>query len=109
MGIGGIDLSENTDLTCAKVLIMKPDDPVKYFITRYFIPESKIPASKLEENDENKNYKDWVKQGLMEVHPGNEIDYSKITEWYVSLYKNFKIRMFKIILDRWGQTTWPGS
>ena len=102
VGIGGIDLSENTDLTCAKVLIMKPDDPVKYFITRYFIPESKIPASKLEENDENKNYKDWVKQGLMEVHPGNEIDYSKITEWYVSLYKNFNIRMFKIILDRWG-------
>ena len=37
--LGAVDLSETTDLTCAKILMMKPNDPIKYIHTMYFIPE----------------------------------------------------------------------
>ena len=97
LGIGGIDLSETTDLTCAKAMIMKSGDNTKYFLTKYFIPEIK-----LEENKENKEYREWAKNGLVEIHTGNEINYSKITEWYLNLFKKYNIRLYKIILDRWG-------
>ena len=43
--LGAVDLSETTDLTCAKVLLMKKDDPTKYIYTMYFIPESKLELS----------------------------------------------------------------
>ncbi|MFW6029148.1 MAG: terminase large subunit [Halanaerobiales bacterium] len=113
LGIGGIDLSETIDLTSAKVMIMKPGDPesresqTKYFLTKYFIPEAKLDLdNKTERKEESKatikKYIEWAKNGFIEVHPGNEIDYSKITEWYVSLYKQYNIRLFKIILDKWG-------
>ena len=107
LGIGGIDLSETIDLTNAKVLIQRPGSSIKYFITKYFIPEAKLEinknSDKKEESKKTKEqYREWVNQGLIEVCPGNEIDYSKITEWYVNLYKEFNIRLYKIILDRWG-------
>ncbi|MDO9592915.1 MAG: terminase large subunit, partial [Erysipelotrichaceae bacterium] len=42
IALGAVDLSETTDLTCAKILLMKKGDPTKYIATRYFIPESKV-------------------------------------------------------------------
>ena len=52
--LGGVDLSETTDLTAAKALIMLPEDNTKYLISRYFIPETK-----LEETTEAP-YKEWA-------------------------------------------------
>ncbi len=99
IGIGGIDLSETTDLCCAKALIMRPGDSTKYFLTRYFIPESKIEQGS---KQDKQNYLEWAKQGLIEVSPGNENNHSLITKWYVDLYKQFGIRMYKIGYDAWG-------
>lgn len=99
IALGGIDLSEVVDLTCAKAMIMKGDSLKKYTLTKYFIPESKIEQG---EKDDKKNYLEWARQGLIDVSPGNEIDYSRVRDWYVSLYKKYGIRFFKIVLDRWG-------
>lgn len=96
VGIGAVDLSETTDLTCAKALIMRPGDPVKYTITKYFIPESKIEKGSLEDK---KNYLEWARLGLVEVSPGNENDFSLITAWFVRLYKDFGIRFLRIGYD----------
>lgn len=43
--LGAVDLSETTDLTCAKILLMKPNDKTKYIHTMYFIPERKLTES----------------------------------------------------------------
>jgi phage terminase large subunit-like protein len=96
MGIGGVDLAETTDLCCAKALIIRPDDNRKYFLTKYFIPEAKIA---LGEEEDKKNYLEWARLGLIEVTPGNENDFAKITQWYVWLYKSLGIRMYKIGYD----------
>lgn len=57
--LGAVDLSETTDLTCAKILLMKPNDPVKYIHTHYFIPESKLEDS--DDWNAGARYKDWAK------------------------------------------------
>lgn len=96
MGIGGVDLAETTDLCCAKALIMRPNDNNKYFLTKYFIPEAKI---ELGTEEDKKNYLEWARLGLIEVTPGNENDFAKITEWFIWLYKSLGISMYRIGYD----------
>ncbi len=94
--IGAVDLSETTDLTCAKAMIMRSGDSTKYFLTKNFIPEAKISAGEVEDK---KNYLDWARQGLIEVTPGNENDFDLITKWFVDLYQTYGIRLYKIGYD----------
>lgn len=97
IGLGGGDLSETTDMTSVAAKIMRPGSNIKYLITHYFIPEAKI-----ERNEDRKDYLDWAKKGLLTVCPGNEIDYSMVASWYMNLYKQYGILLYKICLDRWG-------
>jgi len=96
IGLGAVDLSETTDLTCAKVLVMRQGDPTKYIITKYFIPEAKVTKG---EAEDKKNYLEWALLGMIEVSPGNENDFSKITAWFVHLYKTYGIRIYKTGYD----------
>ena len=90
MGIGGVDLAETTDLVSARIMIMKPGSTKKYFIQKYFIPEGKVEKG---EEEDKKNYLQWAREGLIEVTPGNENDFSLITKWfYEYLFKQFNIR-----------------
>lgn len=98
IGLGGVDLSETTDLACAKILVMRPDDNTKYVVTKYFIPESKIESG---EKEDKQNYLEWAKQGLLEVSPGNENDFRLITKWFIKMWKEHNIKAYKIGLDRW--------
>ncbi|MDF2948170.1 MAG: Terminase [Sedimentibacter sp.] len=99
IGIGGTDLSETTDLTAAKVLIMRPGDRTKYILQHYFIPETKVEEGS---HIDKKNYLEWAKQGLITICRGNEVDYSDVVMWYVMLYKKYNIRIFKDGYDRWN-------
>ncbi len=99
IGIGAVDLSETTDLSSAKVLIKKPNDNTKYILQKYFIPESKVEEGS---EEDKKNYLEWAKEGLIHICRGNEVDYSDIVMWFVSLYKKYNIRLFKIGYDKWN-------
>lgn len=101
--IGGVDLSKSGDLTSARILLMKPDDPKKYFYQQYFIPESKLENLS---RDDLARFKDWIRQGLITVSPGNENDFSLVTAWFVSLYKNYGIRVFMTGYDNWSAIYW---
>lgn len=98
IGLGGVDLSETTDLCSAKMLIMRPDDNTKYIVSKYWIPEARVEAGSKEDKQ---NYLEWAKQGLIEICPGNENDFSLISKWFVKLVKEYGIRPFKIGIDRW--------
>lgn len=99
IALGGSDLSETTDLTASMVLIMRPKDNTKYILSKYWIPRNQVDRSS---EDIKKQYLEWERLGLLTVCPGNENDYSLITAWYVSLWKELGIRTFRICLDRWG-------
>lgn len=99
IGIGATDLSETTDLTSARVLVMRPGSNIKYMLSMYFIPETKVvEGSKQDDRD----YLQWAKEGWLTICPGNEVDYSDIVTWYVSLYKKYGIWVFKEGHDRWN-------
>ena len=104
MALGAVDLSETTDLTCAKVLLMKPDDNTKYIHTQYFIPESK-----LEDSDDKKagaKYKEWAEAGLLTITEGNDIDLAVVADWFYSLYHDYNIRLWKCGYDQRFARDW---
>jgi phage terminase large subunit-like protein len=94
IGIGGVDLAETTDLVSARVMIMRPGDPKKYMLQMYFIPESKLDIK-----DDGKDYREWERQGLVTVSPGNDNDFSLITKWFIKIVKEYGIRIYKIGYD----------
>jgi len=101
--IGAVDLSKSGDLASARILLMKPDRPEKYMFQKYFIPESKL--SNLSKEDKA-TFKDWIRQELIEVSPGNENDFSLVTAWFVRLYKDYGIRVYKTGYDKWSAVYW---
>lgn len=96
--LGAVDLSETTDLTCAKVLLMKPEDNTKYIHTMYFIPESKLDNS--DDRNAGAKYKEWAEAGLITITEGNDIDLAKVADWFYSIYTNYNIRLWKCGYDQ---------
>ena len=94
---GAVDLSETTDLTCAKVLLMRKDDKTKYIYTKYFIPESKL--EKAPDAGYGANYPEWARAGHVAVHEGNENDLARVADWFYSLYTDYGIRLIKVGYD----------
>lgn len=95
--LGGVDIAETTDLSCAKILLMKPDDNRKYIYTQYFIPEGKLERA----NDAGAGakYLEWARDGLIKICPGNYLDVSVIADWFADLYKEHGIRLYKCGYD----------
>ena len=98
IALGAVDLSETTDLTCAKVLLMKPEDNTKYIHTMYFIPESKLEDS--DDRNAGAKYAEWARAGLITVTEGNDIDLSRVADWFYSLYKEHGIKLWKCGYDQ---------
>lgn len=103
--MGAVDLSQTTDLTCAKVLLMKPNNNRKYICTKYFIPESKLKDDK---NDwsAGARYEDWAKDGFITVCEGNDVVLSQVADWFWSLYELYGIRLYKCGYDQKFSKEW---
>lgn len=104
MCLGAVDLAETTDLVCAKILMMKPNDKTKYIYTKYFIPEGKLV-----ENDDSQSgakYREWARQNLMIITEGNEVDLSVVADWFYSLYKDYNIKLWKCGYDQRFSRDW---
>jgi phage terminase large subunit-like protein len=97
--IGGCDLSATTDLTCATLLIRKPNDENVYVLQHYFIPQSKIDHL---ENTQSKEapYKLWEEQGWLTINKGAQVDYSKVTQWFCDMVQSMDIRPLWVCYDR---------
>lgn len=102
--LGAVDLSETTDLTCAKILLMKPGDNTKYIHTMYFIPQSKLEDS--DDWNAGARYRDWAKAGLLTITEGNDIDLSLVADWFYKLYKNYNIKLWKCGYDQRFSKDW---
>ena len=97
--IGGCDLSATVDLTCSTLLVRKPNDETVYVLQKYFIPQSKIDALEATKSKEAP-YKLWAEQGWLVINEGAQVDYSKVTEWFVEMVEKYDIRPLWICYDR---------
>lgn len=102
--LGAVDMSETTDLTCSKILLMRPGDKTKYVYTKYFIPESKIANS--DDWNAGARYKEWAQEGLMTIVEGNDIDLADVADWFYSLYTQYNIRLWKCGYDQRFAKAW---
>jgi phage terminase large subunit-like protein len=97
--IGGCDLSATTDLTCATLLIKKPNDDNVYILQHYFLPQSRI--DRLEQtNSKEAPYKLWQQQEWITICEGAQVDYSKVSDWFMQMVKEHDIRPLWVCYDR---------
>ena len=96
--LGAVDLSATTDLSNAKILLMKAEDKTKYVYTHYWIPEVKLENS--DDKEAGAEYARWAREGLLTIHEGNEIDLSKISDWFYKLFKDYGLKPYKIGYDQ---------
>ena len=95
--VGGIDLSQTTDLTAASVVIEKGG--ILYAFTQFFMPKNKVEY--LQATD-GVPYDLFVKKGLITVSGENYVDYKDVFKWYVWLINEYGIRVLKIGYDRYS-------
>ena len=98
-GIGGFDLSETTDLTCATMLFCVRGDPNIYVKQMYWIPEELLDKRVREDQVP---YDIWKKKGWLQTSPGFRNDYRLILQWFVDEMEKDDIYLFKCGYDRWS-------
>ena len=98
-GIGGLDLSTTTDLTCASVIFRIKGDDTLYVTQMYWLPadllEKRIKEDKIP-------YDVWMERGLLRVSEGNKINYKDVVEWFVEVQNKLDIYIYKIGYDSWN-------
>ena len=99
IGIGAADLSETNDLTNARILFYDPKTKSKATFSKYFIPESKLRD--MEDGETKNRFREWIKDGYIHECEGNEVEQSDVVEWFVMLYKKYKIKTFLTGYDKW--------
>ena len=98
-GIGGFDLSETTDLTCATMLFCIRDNPNIYVKQMYWIPEDLLDKRVREDQVP---YDIWKEKGWLRTSPGFRNDYRLILQWFVDEMEQEDIYLFKCGYDRWS-------
>lgn len=95
---GGLDLSSNTDLT-AFVLVFPPTEPEGDYV---LLPRFWIPEDNMHERVRRDRvpYDAWVRAGLLQVTPGDVIDYAWILAQMAEDAQKFDLR--EVAFDRWG-------
>jgi len=95
--VGGLDLSQTTDLTSACVVIEKQGK-------LYVFSKCWLPAEKIDEATERDGvpYRLYIERGLLEPSGENFIDYHDCFNWFVSLVEQYEILPLVIGYDRYS-------
>lgn len=102
--IGGADLSSTTDLSCATLLVMKPDSNKIYALQMYFMPEEVVELRIKEDN--KVPYDIWAERKLLRLCPGNKVQYSDVTAWFKEMVDEYGLRPYWVGYDNWNAQYW---
>lgn len=100
-GIGGVDLSETTDLTAAKVVFKVRGDEHTYVMSMYWIPEDLVEKRV---NEDKVPYDVWIERGFVRTCKGNKISFKDVKAWFVEIQNNYDIYLNLIGYDSWSAT-----
>ena len=95
--VGGIDLSQTTDLTACCVVIEK--DGVLYTFAQFFMPANKIDEL---QQREGVPYRLYVNQGLIKESGENYVLYEDCYAWFMWLVEEYEILPLKVGYDRYS-------
>ena len=95
--VGGIDLSQTTDLTACCVLIEREEK--LYTFAKFFMPANKIDELQAAEGVP---YRLYVSAGLIQPSGENFVDYNDCFEWFRMLVEEYEILPLQVGYDRYS-------
>ena len=95
--VGGIDLSQTTDLTAATVLIER--EGVIHAFTRFFMPANRLEKAQALDGT---TYEIFVKKGILKLSGENHVDYKDVFQFFVDLRTIYGIYVLQIGYDRYS-------
>ena len=95
--LGGIDLSQTTDLTSACVLIEREE--IIWVYSHFW-----LPANRLEEATKRDDipYQAMITRGLLSTSGEEFIDYHDVFDWFISLVRDYQIYPLQVGYDRYS-------
>lgn len=95
--VGGIDLSQTTDLTACVAVIEK--DGELYVFAKFFLPAERIDDATLRDG---LPYQLYVQRGLLQLSGENYVDYHDCYNWFCELVEEYKIFPLQTGYDRYS-------
>ena len=94
--VGGIDLSQTTDLTACTAVIEK--DGRLFVFAKFFLPQERLEEAA---QRDNLPYGAYIKRGLLVPSGDNYVDYNDCLAWFRMLVEAYHIYPLKIGYDRY--------
>jgi len=101
--IGGVDLSETTDLTAATLIFKNAPDGPMYNMSMFWIPEDVFEKRV---HEDNVPYDIWRDMGLIRLIPGNKNHPKFVTQWFKEIVDTFGLYITWVGYDAWGAEYW---
>ncbi len=95
--VGGIDLSQTTDLTAATVIVERTGK--LYAFTQFFMPANRVERAQA---IDGVPYELFVQKGIVKLSGENYVDYKDVYNWFVMLKKQYGIYVLKVGYDRYS-------
>lgn len=95
--VGGIDLSQTTDLTSACLCIEK--NGVINVLSHFWMPEGRIDEAIARDGVP---YNIYLQRGLLSLSGGNYVDYHDVFNWFREMVERFRIYPLKVGYDRFS-------
>ena len=95
--VGGIDLSQTTDLTSACLVIEK--NGMEYVISHFWIPSEKLDEAIARDDIP---YREMIERGVLSLSGEGFVDYNDVFEWFSRFVTEYKIYPLVIGYDRYS-------
>lgn len=95
--VGGIDLSQTTDLTSACVVIERNE--VEYVISHFWIPSEKLDEAIARDDIP---YREMIEQGVLSLSGEGFVDYNDVFMWFMRLVQDYRIMPLVVGYDRYS-------
>ena len=95
--VGGIDLSQTTDLTACCAVIEKGGK--LYVFSQFFMPREKVDEATARDG---LPYRQYVTRGLLTLSGENMVDYEDCFRWFEQLVSKYRIYPLKVGYDRYS-------
>lgn len=95
--VGGIDLSQTTDLTSACLVI--ENDKRLFVVWHFWLPSEKFEEAKTRDQ---MPYDKYIERGWLTLCGDNFVDYKAVFEWFRETVKTYKLMPLQVGYDRYS-------
>ena len=95
--VGGIDLSQTTDLTSACLIVEEKGE--LFVISHYWLPSEKLSDAIARDG---LPYDEYIQRGWLTLAGENFVDYKSVYDWFVRAVEEYQLLPLKIGYDRYS-------